>query len=274
MPGNPRIPNNVDSYDWKKSLDVAIEAAEAASRVLLTRFRPSRDLALELHYKGPGDLVTDADLAADRAIANVLQARGNPASILSEESSHLKGDSQLTWLVDPLCGTLPFSTGLTQWGVNVALVVGTQLEVGVIALPVTGEILSAARGHGAYLNGKVLDSREPLGDVPDVLLAVEGDRRSFTKSQHALENAMGRHYTFASAAYPLAQVLLGRLHGYVGSNINVHTAAGAMIARELGIRVTDETGGDVNWAPDDSYTALLVAWPRTYDLLLSRLTLE
>ena len=143
-----------------------------------------------------------------------------------------------------------------------------------IALPATGEVLSAARDHGAYLNGTRLASREPPGNLPEVPLAFEGDRRRFTVSQRALEDAAGRQYTFASAAYPLAQLLLGRLHGYVGRQLNVHTAAAAVIARELGIRVTDEAGKNVNWTPDTSSSALVVAWPRTHATLLSRLTLE
>ena len=170
---------NVNSYDWKESLSVAIEAAEAAGRVLLARFRPPVGASLELQYKGPGDLVTDADLASDRAITDTLEARRDTGNILSEESCDYRGDSQRTWLIDPLCGTLPFSTGLAQWGVNIALSVRSQLEVGVIALPATGEILSAARGHGAFLNGKRLGSEEPRGDLPDVLLAFEGDKRRY-----------------------------------------------------------------------------------------------
>ena len=271
MNGEQRNPSGNNSFSWQEALSVAVESAEAAASVLLSRFRPPASASLELKYKGPGDLVTDADLAADKAIVDTLTAQGVGGNIVSEESSHDSGDSQLTWLIDPLCGTLPFSTGLTQWGVNIALNVRSQLEIGVIALPTTGEVLSAACGHGAYYK---LDSREPPGDLPDVLLAFEGDRRSFTNSQHALEQAAVRHYIFASAAYPLAQLLLGRLHGYVGRELNVHTAAGIVIARELGIRVTDEAGNNVNWTPDDSPSALVVAWPRTHAILLSRLTLD
>ena len=119
--GEPRMSTNVNSYDWKESLSVGIEAAEAAGRVLLERFRPPVGASLELQYKGPGDLVADADLASDRAITDTLVARGDTGNILSEESCDYRGDSQRTWLIDPLCGTLPFSTGLAQWGVNIAL---------------------------------------------------------------------------------------------------------------------------------------------------------
>lgn len=124
-----------EAFDLGELSGIAIEAAERASAILLTRFRPPAGDSLELNYKGPGDIVTDADFAADRAIAEVLESRNAPGNVLSEESSIDKGDSRLTWLIDPLCGTRPFSTGLPHWGVNVALSIGRELEIGVVALP-------------------------------------------------------------------------------------------------------------------------------------------
>ena len=96
-----------------KWLSIAIDAADAASRTLLSRFRPPMETPLELSYKGPSDIVTDADIASDKAIADVLTQSGVPGDILSEESRTERGDDQFTWLIDPLCGTLPFSTGLS-----------------------------------------------------------------------------------------------------------------------------------------------------------------
>ena len=115
----------------------------------MDRFRPPGDAALSVTYKGIADPVTDADLASDRAIANVLVQPGVPGDILSEESSLDRGDGRMTWYVDPLCGTIPFSTGLPHWGPSVALGDGTSFVVSAIALPTTGEVISAARGHGA-----------------------------------------------------------------------------------------------------------------------------
>ena len=274
MMGESEIPTSLGSFDWEESMSAAIDAAEAAATLLMVRFRPEEDALLEVHYKHSGEIVTDADLASDVAIRETLEALGDTGNILSEESIHYKADSQFTWIVDPLCGTIPFSTGLALWGINIALSVRDQLEVGVIALPASGEILSAARGHGAFLNGEKLDTKEPPGNLPDILLAFEGDKRSFTDSQRALEHAAGRQYTFASAAFPLAQVILGRLHGFVGSTLDVHTAAGTVIAREMGICVTDEAGNDVNWTHDISCDALVAAWPRTHSTLLNRVTLK
>ncbi len=149
-------------FDLDEALDAAVDAAKAASGALMARFRPPASAPLEIRYKGPGDPVTDADLAADRAIAEVLKTRGVPGNILSEESEEQRDLSGYTWIIDPLCGTVPFSTGLPHFGVNVAFAHGLQLEVGVVMLPATGEVLTAVRGGGAFLNGQPLLSQEPL----------------------------------------------------------------------------------------------------------------
>jgi myo-inositol-1(or 4)-monophosphatase len=260
-----------EEFDLTELSSVAIEAAESASAALLARFRPPAGAPLELNYKGPGDVVTDADLAADRAIAQVLESRGAPGNVLSEESSIDKGDTRLTWLIDPLCGTLPFSSGLPHWGVNVALRIGDELEIGVVALPTSNEILSAVRGQGAYVNGVRLNSQEPPGDPRNTAVSFDADGRRLTPAKRALSEVFERLYSFASAAYPMGQLLQGRLHGAVFNELNVHTAASVVIARELGVRVTDENGNDAVWASNTSAKYLVFAWPRTHEAMMEAL---
>ena len=141
--------------------------------------------------------------------------------------------------------------------------------IGVVALPASGELLSAVRGRGAYVNGKKLEAREPPGNPSDVAIAIEGYGSLLTPAERALGEAAGRRYAFASAAYPLGQVLLGRLHGAVFMEVNVHTAAAVVIARELGIRVTDEAGNEVGWPSQEPSGSLVVAWPRAHEALLA-----
>ena len=249
-----------------------MDASEAASRALLSRFRPPMDSPLEFNYKGPSDVVTDADIVSDKAISDVLNRSGLPGDIYSEESRTEKGGGQLSWLIDPLCGTLPFSTGLPHWGVCVALRSGSDLLLGVIALPTAGEVLSAVKGQGAFLNGFPFESQEPPGELQDIGVAIEGNNQRFTESQRIVQRAPGRTYSFESAAYPIGQVLLGRLHGVAGlKGLSEHTAAGVVIARELGIRVTDEAGEDVEWDADSVPNGLIIAWPRTHNALLRAL---
>ena len=112
--------SNQNSLDLPQILDAANSAAAAASNVLLARFRPDNSNPLDSFYKSPNALVTDADLASDRAISEALKTAGAPGRILSEESETVLSESgdndSLTWLVDPLCGTVPFSTGMDHWG--------------------------------------------------------------------------------------------------------------------------------------------------------------
>ena len=96
------------------------------------------------------------------------------------------------------------------------------------------------------------------------LLAIEG----LSGRERKVAEVAGRRYAFASAAYPLGQVLQGRLHGAAFAEVNVHTAAAVVIARELGIKVTDEVGNEVGWAPHRPSGALVVAWPRIHEALL------
>ena len=243
-----------------KWLRTAIDASESASRILLEVFRPPTETPLKLNYKGPSDVVTDADMASDKAIIDVLTRSGLPGNILSEESRTDLGDGQFTWLIDPLCGTLPFSTGPPHWGVSIALRSGIDLLLGVVALLTEGEVLSAVKGQGAFLNGSPFRAQEPPGELRDIGVATEGNNQRYTESQRILQSAAGRTYTYVSAAYPIGQVLLGRLHGVAGLNgLNVHTAAGVVIAREMGVWVTDGVGNDVALDPARGANGLVIA---------------
>ena len=68
-----------------------------------------------------------------------------------------------------------------------------------------------------------------------------------------------RLYCFASATYPIGQVLLGRLHGAVFNELNVHTGAAVVIARELVIRVTDDTGNGLRWGSHSPFKNSVMA---------------
>lgn len=261
-------------FDRAVALQAALKAADAASQALLARFRPAADEALDITVKGPGALLTDADLAADRAIADVLTEMAIDANILSEESADDRGHPGLTWLIDPLCGTTPFSTGLPMWGVNIALRSETQLELGVLSLPTAAELFSAVRGQGAARNGQKFTPSEPPGELGDIAIGVEVDggprwARQMETSLAWTEN-LGQVYSFVSGAYPQAQVLLGRMHAVVYHRITaVHIAAAAAIAAEIGVQVTDASGNSLDWTSGAPFDRVIMAWPRTHEALLS-----
>ena len=137
-----------------------------------------------------------------------------------------------------------------------------------MALPTSNEILSAVRSQGAYVNGVRLAAQEPPGDPRNIAISFDADGRP---AKRVLSEVFERLYGFASAVYPLGQLLQGRLHGSVFNELNVHTAASVVIARELGVRVTDEYGNDAVWESNTTSKYLVFAWPRTHGAVMDAL---
>ena len=115
---------------------IALEAIDGASKILIRNFLSFSKI--NKWEKGKNALVTDADIESDKCIKQkLLEIDSN---VLSEESTHNAISSNLTWLVDPLCGTVPFSLGLPHWGINIALHDREELLLGVVSLPLSNEI--------------------------------------------------------------------------------------------------------------------------------------
>lgn len=260
--------------DLQLILSAADSAAESASEVLLARFRAEDSEALDTFYKSPNALVTDADLAADRAILQALQAAGAPGRILSEESeTTLSDDDSLTWLVDPLCGTVPFSMGMDHWGVNIALRRDGDLVAASLPLPSLGERLSATKGGGVIRNGKPFVGSSPGKKLSESTVGLEVDGPEEWRQRLAGDlnwiPSVSQINTFASAAYPIALVCLGRLPAAVFYGIEpMHFAAGAMIAQELGILVTDERGEPIDWSKDEELSVVVFGWSEIHSQLM------
>ncbi len=261
------------TYDLNKAHDAAIAASDAASRLLMDRFR-SADRPLDTWMKAPGALVTDADMSADGAIAQALAASGLPISIHSEESTSSLGDGDACWLVDPLCGTVPFSLGMPHWGVNIALLVEGRLELGLISIPAAGERLVAMRRGGVRLGESTLNSATPTTKLAlsTVGLEVDGGEEWARVLSGELNwvPQVGQVNTFSSGAYPAAQVCMGRLAAAVFYKIgSMHIAAGACIAEELGLLVTDSLGQELDWGSNDDLPIVVIGWPEVHSQLIT-----
>ena len=233
---------------------------------------------LKAWMKSPGALVTEADITADRIIGQSLSGSGVDASLISEESSSGDIASEHTWLVDPLCGTVPFRSGMPHWGVNIALRSGDRLSVGVIALPPSQRMLAAIAGGGVTLDGEPFDGRDPGLPLRESTVGLEIDAGQWNRlltpdsngaSQLRWPGAVNHTNTFASAAYPLALVCTGGMSGVVFYRIDsVHLAAGALIAQELGATVSDEQGNALDWRSTEPYSVAVIAWPSVHGALV------
>jgi myo-inositol-1(or 4)-monophosphatase len=261
-------------FNRRDALLAAVTACGAAAEVLLARFRDAGDTTLERSFKADGGLVTDADMASDGAIAETLNTFDVTDRIESEESTSGVDDSELRWVVDPLCGTAPYAAGLGHWGVNVALMDRCAPLLGAITIPTMRETLTSVSGRGASRNGESWPAKPPAGELSEQLVDLEiagSERAARMMSEGGLNWVRGVDHvvTYASMAYPFSQLCLGRLAGVVAYGVGtVHLAAGLAIAGELGVIFTDANGDGLDWNAEDPWPVMIAAWPHAHAGLL------
>lgn len=149
------------SFDLASDLE-RIQTAVDQARDLLLQFREE---GFETTRKAGGDPVTEADVAVDRLLRDLLHRDGE--GWLSEETADdpARLDRSRVWIVDPLDGTKEFVGGIPEWCVSVGLVVDGEAVAGGIANPATGETVVGAIGEGVLCNREPARVRD--GDSPD-----------------------------------------------------------------------------------------------------------
>ena len=224
-------------------LDVAIETAREAGAILLAEF----DRPVKISYKGEVDIVTQADKRSEQAIVSRLRTHFPKHAIVAEEGGGKESESPFRWHVDPLDGTTNFAHGYPCFAVSLGLEEAGELIVGVIFQPVSGELFTAVKGEGAYLNQKkIAVSRiEKLATsllstgFPSVKRAQNPNIRyywDFTLRSHGVRRD-------GSAAMDLAAVACGRFEGFWEFGLHTwDTAAGVLLVREAGGAVTQFDG--------------------------------
>ena len=131
-------------------LDFAVELARGAGDITLKYFRNRP----ETTTKSDGSYVTIADREAEAYLRRQIAERYPDDGIVGEEEGESQGRSGRRWIVDPIEGTFAFVHGVPFYGVLIGLEVDGELTVGVVNVPALGEIVSAAKGVGCFLNGE------------------------------------------------------------------------------------------------------------------------
>ena len=226
-------------------LAVAVAAARAGGAVVRDGF----DRAVAPQYKRRFDPVTATDHASEAVVLSLITEHRPNDGILAEESGGTVPQGRL-WIVDPLDGTVNFVHGIPHISVSVALWEGDRPLVGVIYDPLRDECFSAATGRGAHLN------EHPLGVSPveslDRSVVATGfpyDHGEFADEYAEVVGAVLASVNgirrFGSAALDLAWVAAGRYEAYWELGLAPwDQAAGIVIVREAGGRVTDVFGTD------------------------------
>ncbi len=193
------------------------------------------------------DLVSEADLEAERLI---LEGIPGGDAVLAEEGGERAGAGPCKWVVDPLDGTINFLHGIPLWCVSIAVLQDGALAAAVVHAPALDLTFAAAVGEGARLNGEPCGVSE-VGDIGDAILATGFPYARDTVADNNLDNvprvgiAAGGLRRMGSAALDLAFTACGSLDGFWELHLNPwDIAAGVLLVREAGGRVTDFRGSE------------------------------
>ena len=225
---------------------LAEQAARAAGELLRERFEAGGERATG-SKSTPTDLVSEADLAAERAIRDIITARRPQDAILGEEGGETQEGAGLRWIVDPLDGTVNFLFGVPQWCVSVAVHDDAGGVAGVVYDPIREELFAGARGDGSpTVNGVEVRGSEQAELAPALIatgFAYDAEVRD------AQAQVVGRLLPrvrdvrrMGSAALDLAWTAAGRFDAYYERGVQIwDIAAGVLLCEQAGLSAGELT---------------------------------
>jgi len=223
-------------------------AARKAGRSLARDFGEVEQLQVSL--KGPGNFVTAADHRAEQILYDELSRARHGYGFLMEERGLVEGPDQThVWIVDPLDGTTNFLHGIPHFAISIALRREAELVAGMIFNPANGDIFTAERGKGAFLNDRRIRvaARTRLEDcviATGIPHLGRPGHEDYLRQLSAVMPVVSGVRRAGAAALDLAWVAAGRYDGYWESGLSSwDIAAGLVILREAGGFATDISGG-------------------------------
>lgn len=248
-------------------LEQAIEAAKKAGEFLKTSFTRNHTLS----YKDALNVVTEADIAAEKIILGVLQTSFPDHSFFSEEAGLIDNTSEYLWIIDPLDGTTNFSRHFGHFGVSIALTYQHKPILGVVSKPLTGDIVRAEIGKGAFLNDQKIKVNNESALEKSVILMGRAnspkENRRFGAIYASLEPRIRTFRAYGSIAMDGCAVAQGLFDACVMNGANSYDcAAVATIGIEAGALVTDFKGN--SWSSVPSISDIVIANPSLHKQLL------
>jgi myo-inositol-1(or 4)-monophosphatase len=232
--------------DLQNLLRAAAEAAVKAGAVLQERYEQPH----QIRHKGTIDLVTEADLAAEELILDILQDKLPGLKVLSEESfaAYDTIPEEPVWIVDPLDGTTNFAHNFPWFAVSIALYDQGRSHVGVIYNPIQKELFCATRAGGAWLNDRRLKVSE-ISALQNALVATgfPYDIQERSASVLAMLKTVLTHVQGVrrpgAAALDLAYLACGRVDAFWELGLKPwDTAAGYLLVEEAGGMLSNFNG--------------------------------
>lgn len=238
----------MDSQSVRRYLEVCQRAAQAGGQVLLEKMGK-----VHSREKGPSDLVSEADLASQEAICQVIRQAFPEDVILGEESfqqSSVPPAQGVRWLVDPLDGTTNYLHGVPHFAVSVAVEDRGRVVAGAIWDPIHKHLYIASRGGGAWLNGQPLHT-SPVQELAGAIAAagfppkVQDNSPDLLVFLEALKHCQTVRRT-GSTALNLGYLAAGWFDLFWSFSTKIwDIAAGVLLVEEAGGVVTNPYGGPI-----------------------------
>lgn len=234
-------------------LKLVREIAHTAGEILMDgRPDAARMMGVESSSKtSPTDIVTERDLASEKAIVAFIREHRPHDAILGEEGTNLDGTSGLTWIIDPLDGTINYLYGSPQWAVSIAIADENGPMIGVVYAPAVTVEYWAVRGEGAFRedrDGIVALPKVADVDIAHALFATGFAYRTERRAQQAkvLSTVLPQIRDIrrkGSAALDVCMAACGMVNGYFERGTHPwDIAAGSVVAMETGALVTGLNG--------------------------------
>ncbi|MCX6004444.1 MAG: inositol monophosphatase family protein [Chloroflexi bacterium] len=235
-----RLPS---SLNGKGPGEVAGFAAREAGKILLNRLHKLN----QVQVKGKRNIVTEADLASEKRILEIIREEYPQHGILAEEHGAEDSQSEYVWIIDPLDGTNNYFLGIPYFCVNIALSKNNEVVLGVTYDPVRDELFFAQKGKGAFLNNKKIS----VSSADTLQEAVVGVDLGYQAERSAeILDIMSRLWPqiyylrlMGSASLGLAYVACGRFSLYFHRYLYPwDTASGLILMKEAGGKVKNWSG--------------------------------
>ena len=231
---------------YTNELHVASEASRKAGAILKAHFGSIHTI----RKKGAIDLVTDADLQAEKAILQLIRKHFPDDQIIAEESGSQGESHERIWIVDPLDGTTNFAHGFPFFAVSIAFQEKGETVLGIVYNPYLEEYFEGVKASGAFRNGQRISVSETR-EIGESLLAT-GFPYDIRENAAGVLELFRRFITRAqgvrrpgSAALDLCYVACGRFDGFWEQGLQPwDTAAGALIVKEAGGMLATYEGYD------------------------------
>ena len=239
-----------------KQIQVCEQAARQAGEILL-----KMQSEISIREKGPADLVTEADVAAQGVIQQLLSGHFPEYAFIGEENldnQRSRLDAEYCWIVDPLDGTTNYAHGMDNFSVSIGLAHQGRMTAGVVYDPTHDQMFRAVRGGGAYRNDKPI-STSRIESLDRALIAASFSPK-VPRDSPEIHRFLNMIYEcqalrrLGSAALNFSYVAAGMLDGYWASSLKVwDLAAGSLILTEAGGAISGLNGepfelGDVPFA--------------------------